>query len=35
VFDDTITEKDTIGALMTAAVETNVKVGPLVKRRLT
>jgi hypothetical protein len=25
-FDDTITEKDTIGALMTAAVEANVKV---------
>jgi 2-hydroxy-3-keto-5-methylthiopentenyl-1-phosphate phosphatase len=30
-FDDTITEQDTIGALMTAAVEANVKVGPLVK----
>jgi hypothetical protein len=25
-FDDTITEKDTIGALMAAAVEANVKV---------
>jgi hypothetical protein len=29
-FDDTITEKDTIGALMTAAVEANVKVRPLI-----